>query len=57
MEPVPPLAPPPARPGAGAPVRGTPGPPAAANRLRPLLGLVMAALLVAGLVIVLLAVH
>jgi hypothetical protein len=57
MEPLPPLAPPPARPGAGSPVTGSPWPPAPDSRLRPVLGLVMAALLVAGLVIVLLVVH
>jgi hypothetical protein len=57
MEPVPPLAPPPARPGAGTPVVTAERTPTGDGRGRALVGLVAVAVVIVALVIVLLAGH
>ncbi len=57
MEPVPPLAPPPARPGAGTPVVGAERTPRGSSRLPALVGMAAVALIVVALVIALLLRH
>jgi hypothetical protein len=52
MEPVPPLAPPPARPGAGTAIVITPRPPDPGARLRTVLSLAAVALIVTALVMI-----
>jgi hypothetical protein len=57
MEPVPPLAPPPARPGAGTPVLSRERPTPTDGHTRALAGLAAVALILVVLVIVLLVAH
>jgi hypothetical protein len=55
MEPVPPLAPPPARPGAGTPVIAATRAPSTGASVRTVVGLVALALLIVAVVILVLA--